>query len=236
MTDGAAPGPRTRLIRHAQASWGSDDYDRLSALGHIQARHLGAWLAGEAAPFAQIVRGSLRRHAETLAAIDDAFVSAGRALPAVRIDPGWNEFEHEPILAAYAGAYPMDANLPIARGGDQRAQRAVLAAAIRAWHSGEFDGAVPETWVEFGQRVAAARERIGASDGDVLIVTSGGAMWRCVQAARDLDDAGLLKLGLTLRNTGICDFQRGATRWHMLSWNELPHLPAPEHESLHTHY
>jgi broad specificity phosphatase PhoE len=236
MTGGPASGPRARLIRHAQASWGSEDYDRLSELGHLQARHLGAWLAAETALFSQIVRGSLRRHAETLAAIAAAFATAGRMLPEARIDPGWNEFDHEPILAAYAVAHAGDANLPIARGGDQRAQRAVLAAAIRAWHAGEFDDAVPETWAQFGRRVAAARERIGAGDGDVLIVTSGGAMWRCVQAAQDLDDAALLKLGLTLRNTGICDFQRHGARWHMLSWNELPHLPAPEHESLHTHY
>ena len=29
------------LVRHAQASFGEDDYDRLSVLGHQQARWLG---------------------------------------------------------------------------------------------------------------------------------------------------------------------------------------------------
>ena len=240
---GAAPGmrgeaaPRAHLIRHAQASWGSADYDRLSRLGETQARHLGEWLATDAATaYCHVVRGDMRRHAQTLDAIEAAFAAAGRQLPAARIDAGWNEFDHVPILAAYAAAHGGDEALHAAQAGDERAQRAVLAAAVRAWHEGQFDGAVPETWAEFGRRVADARERVGGAAGNVLIVTSGGAMWRCAQAALELDDAGLVKLGLQLRNTGISQFLRGADRWQMLSWNELPHLADPAQHTLHTHY
>ena len=32
-------------IRHAQASFGSDNYDKLSDLGHGQSRHTGDWFA-----------------------------------------------------------------------------------------------------------------------------------------------------------------------------------------------
>jgi broad specificity phosphatase PhoE len=232
-----ATGRRATLVRHAQASWGSAEYDRLSPLGEKQAGYLGRWLAADReTSYAQVVRGNMRRHAQTLDAIEAAFAAAGRALPEVRIDPGWNEFEHEPLLAAYAAANPDDANLAAARAGDHAAQRAVLAAAIRGWHEGAFDGTVPETWADFGRRVAGARARIGDGVGTVLIVTSGGAMWRCAQAALDLDDAGLIKLGMTLRNTGISEFQRSATRWNMLSWNDLPHLASAEHHDLLTHY
>jgi broad specificity phosphatase PhoE len=230
------PPVRARLVRHAQASWGSDDYDRLSPLGETQAVHLGRWLAADTAEYVHVVRGDLRRHAQTFAAIEAAFEAAGRQLPPVRIDAGWNEFDHVPLLAAYARAHADDPNLPLARDGDTPAQRAVLAAAVRGWHEGRFDGSVPETWAQFGQRIAAARERIDVTAGSVLIVTSGGAMWRCAQAALDLDDAGLVKLGLSLRNTGISEFERRGARWHMLSWNELPHLAADEHAELHTHY
>jgi broad specificity phosphatase PhoE len=227
---------RARLIRHAQASWGSADYDCLSPLGEIQARHLGRWLAADATPYALVVRGDLRRHAQTFDAIDSAFSAAGRRLPELRIDPGWNEFDHVPILAEYARTHRDDPNLARARDGDTPAQRAVLAAAVHAWHEGRFDGNVPETWAQFGRRVADARARLDAAEGSVLIVTSGGAMWRCAQAALDLDDAGLMRRDLALRNTGISEFERNGGRWNMLSWNELPHLAADEHASLHTHY
>jgi broad specificity phosphatase PhoE len=234
-TDRSAP--RVRLIRHAQASWGSADYDCLSPLGETQARHLGAWLTGEAADYVQVVRGSLRRHAQTLDLIAAEFAAAGRALPAARIDPDWNEFDHVPVLRAYAAAHPDDTNVAAARAGDSLALRGLLMAALQGWREGRFDDVAGETWLAFGARVAAARERIAAPDGAVLVVTSGGAIWRCAQAALDLDDQGLAEAKLSfLRNTSISEFEHGRERWRMLSWDTVPHFDAHGHEDLHSHY
>jgi broad specificity phosphatase PhoE len=228
---------RVRLIRHAQASWGSADYDRLSPLGETQARQLGGWLAGEATNYVQVVRGSLRRHAQTLELITAEFAAAGSALPAPRIDPDWNEFDHVPVLRAYAAAHPDDADVVAARAGDSLALRALLMGALRGWREGRFDDVAGETWPAFGARVAAARGRIAAHAGAVLVVTSGGAIWRCAQAALDLDDQGLVDAKLSfLRNSSISEFERGRERWRMLSWDEVPHLAASGHEHLHSHY
>lgn len=57
------------LIRHAQASFGTGDYDRLSALGLQQARIAGEYLGVAAAPITRIVAGPLRRQRETAAEI-----------------------------------------------------------------------------------------------------------------------------------------------------------------------
>ena len=54
------------LVRHGQASFGADDYDRLSELGWQQSRWLGEYFRERGAAFDLILRGSLRRHAETL--------------------------------------------------------------------------------------------------------------------------------------------------------------------------
>jgi broad specificity phosphatase PhoE len=238
MTAGNAPGARVLLVRHAQASWGRADYDCLSPLGQTQARHLGRWLAGDATTaYARIVCGAMRRHAQTVDAILAEFAAAGRAAPGVQVDAGWNEFEHEPVLRAYAAAFPADPDLAPAAAGEDRAQRAVLLAAVSAWREGLLDDAVPETWRAFGTRVAAARVRIGDRADSVLVVTSGGAVWRCAQAALELDDAALAQAKLPLlRNTSISEFRRHPQRWRMLSWGEVPHLAAPEHEALHSHY
>src|SRR5215831_7620657 len=134
MTGARAASPRSRLIRHAQASWGSADYDCLSALGVTQAQTLGSWLAAEPGmTYTHVVRGSLRRHAHTLELIEAAFGAAGRALPVVRVDPDWNEFDHESVLRAYAAAHAGDPNVAAARTGDNRALRAVLMAALQGW-------------------------------------------------------------------------------------------------------
>ena len=115
---GVAETGHARLIRHAQASWGAEDYDRLSPLGETQAQHLAEWLVAEGDSYTQVIRGDLRRHAQTLDTIEAVFAAAGRPLPAMQIDSGWNEFDHVPILAAYAAAHGDDVNLAAARDGD----------------------------------------------------------------------------------------------------------------------
>ena len=234
--DGSLPS-RVHLIRHAQASWGSADYDCLSPLGETQARHLGRWLTSESTDYAQVVRGSLRRHVQTLELVAGEFAAAGRALPAARIDPDWNEFDHVPVLRAYAAAHPRDADVIAARAGDDRALRGLLMSALQAWREGRFDDVAGETWPAFGARVAAARDRIAAHAGAVLVVTSGGAIWRCAQAALGLDDRELADAKLSfLRNTSISEFERDRECWRMLSWDKVPHLDAHGHEHLHSHY
>ena len=50
-------------------------------------------------------------------------------------------------------------------------------------------------------------------------------------------DQGLVDAKLSfLRNTSVCEFERGDGGWRMLSWDQVPHLAQPEHESLHSHY
>jgi phosphohistidine phosphatase SixA len=82
------------LIRHAQASFGSADYDRLSERGEQQAQRLATWLvAHPELDFNHVAAGTLRRHAQTLAAIEAAFTRAQRALPPLAQDADWNEFD-----------------------------------------------------------------------------------------------------------------------------------------------
>ena len=43
------------MVRHAQASFGTDDYDRLSELGHRQAGWLGEYFRYRGLTFDQVV-------------------------------------------------------------------------------------------------------------------------------------------------------------------------------------
>ena len=56
------------LVRHGQASFGSDNYDQLSPLGHQQARWLGEYFAERDMQFDGLITGDLVRHQETGAA------------------------------------------------------------------------------------------------------------------------------------------------------------------------
>ena len=62
---GAAVVGQLLLVRHGQASWGSEDYDVLSETGWEQSRLLGKALAARGIVPDVAVQGGMRRHRET---------------------------------------------------------------------------------------------------------------------------------------------------------------------------
>ena len=230
---------RLWLVRHAQASFGSADYDCLSARGEQQAERLAAWLVADPQlSFAHVVGGTLRRHVQTLDRVEHAFAAAGRDMPAIAQDADWNEFDHEAVVRAYANRHADDPVLATARANpDRRAVHALLAAALHAWAKGESDADVPETWNAFGARVARARKRLAeAPCGKILVVTSGGPITRCAQAALGCDAERTVRLNLALRNTAISEFRDADADWQMQVWNMLPHLSSPSDRDWVTYY
>jgi broad specificity phosphatase PhoE len=218
---------RLWLVRHAQASFGSANYDQLSERGEQQAQRLAQWLISDPdLRFAHVVTGTLQRHVQTLAPIARAFDAAGRALPSAVHDADWNEFQHEAVIRAWADAHAGDPLLAAARNAtDRRTVHALLAAALHAWASRELDGAVPETWDAFGARVVRARARLEALPrGKVLVISSGGPITRCAQFALGCDAQRAVKLNLALRNSAISEFRAGRAGWDLQIWNMLPHL------------
>jgi phosphohistidine phosphatase SixA len=57
------------LIRHAQASFGADNYDQLSDLDHQQSQSLGKALADQGVSPDLFYAGDMQRHRETLEGI-----------------------------------------------------------------------------------------------------------------------------------------------------------------------
>lgn len=78
--------PLVYLIRHGQASFGAEDYDVLSATGHLQGKHVGTELRRRGVRPDQVWSGTLRRQRETA-------LAAGLDAP-LQQDPRWNEFDH----------------------------------------------------------------------------------------------------------------------------------------------
>lgn len=229
---------RIVAVRHAQASFGSGDYDRLSERGEQQALRLGAWLATQSdREFSSLTSGTLLRHAQTVAAIAQAYANNNISLPTCKADPDWNEFDHAAVIRAFAQTHPDDAHLAAARGGDKRAMFAVLAQALHAWSRDELQG-VPESWSGFAERIARARLRLEnrVLGGTALVITSGGVISRCAQAALGIDDNRTIGLNLGLRNTALCEFRRGDGIWQLLTWNTLPHFAGHDEASWMTYY
>ena len=207
------------LVRHAQASFGADDYDRLSDLGWRQSRWLGEYFAARGAAFDHVLRGSLRRHAETLAGMAEGM---GRALEAVE-DPRLNEYDSHALLSAHLGGQPLP------QGNDRREHFRILREAMYAWTDGTLAGHPHEPFMDFRSRVlgALADLRAGAAK-RVLVVSSGGPIATILAEVLSMPSRGVVDLNLQTRNTGITELQAGASRIHFVSFNNVPHLDRPD--------
>ena len=223
------------FVRHAQASYGTDDYDRLSPLGWTQAGHLGRWLAAEPHGFARVRVGAMRRHRETVEAIRRAFAEAGHPLPEPDEDADLNEFDHGAVIRAYL-AERADADMRARAGShDPAVVGPMLYAAIHAWAHDELDAA-PERWAVFGERVAraGAAAASAANEGPTLVVSSGGVIARLAQQALDVPAARAVDLNLAIRNASINEFSARQGTLRFGSFNTLPHLA--HDRRLWTHY
>ena len=86
------------LIRHGQASFGQDDYDKLSDLGVQQAQVLGKSFQQRQLTVDNLVRGDMLRHQQTQ---DNCLAQLTQNIGDGAIDKRWNEFDHQQVLAAF---------------------------------------------------------------------------------------------------------------------------------------
>lgn len=236
---------RITLVRHGQASFMTDDYDRLSALGEEQSRALGRYLAEHQIPFTRAYTGPCLRHRQTGEHAHAAAAEAAHPMPSLQDAPGLGEFDWEQLLAhALTGACDEHPLIQQQRRAleaaeslqdKRRAIHFLMEAVTAQWVEGRLDapGAVP--FQEFQARVHADLERIMAETGKgghAIVYTSGGPAGVSAGMALGLPPAKILELMWTLRNAALVELIYTGGRVSLAAFNNAPHLPSP---SLWTH-
>jgi broad specificity phosphatase PhoE len=98
------------LVRHGQAAFGTDDYDRLTPTGFMQARLLGAYFGLRKIRFDAVYTGTLRRHGETAQGIFEGS-TLGNA-PGLQRRAGLDEYNSEALVLALKASKPRQLPLP----------------------------------------------------------------------------------------------------------------------------
>lgn len=218
--------PVIHLIRHGQASFAAAEYDQLSALGQQQARLLGEGLLRRAVRADLVICGNMRRHRQTA----EACLGAMGAEAAWQTDIGWDEYDHNDVLAAYDPRFAVQASLAalMQTEADPRAAfQHHFSRAVARWVSGEHDADYRETWTVFRARVSAALERLAASlqrSQTALVFTSGGAISVVVAQLLELPDDAVLRLNWTIANASTSKLLVGRGRVLLSTLNEHAHL------------
>ena len=219
------------LVRHGQASFGTDDYDVLSETGWEQGRLLGAWLRDRGVAPSAVARGGMRRHRETAEAIGQSAIGQSEIGQSAIgwgdavIDPGWDEFDHLSVVASYPDAPTGDV--------DRREFQRVFELATARWTDGDHDGEYAEPWPAFRARVAASFEAAcgqAGPGGTAAVVTSGGPIAAvCASLVDPAADAATYarlwgRFNTVLVNSSVTRVVVGSTGPRLLTFNEHPHL------------
>jgi len=224
------------LVRHGQAAFGTEDYDRLTEIGYRQARLLGEYFAVRELRFAAIYTGTLRRQIETVRGILDGGPTVGDGASLVRL-PGLDEYKAEALIEAFMG--DCLAPVPIATRDDPALAREHfrrLREALLAWSEGRILPLGMPDWRRFqAAAVEALVEARRHSGGNVLIVSSGGPIAAIVAAALESPPQIAVELNLRIRNSAVTEFTMSARRHQLLSFNALPHLEAQADAALMTY-
>lgn len=212
------------LIRHAQASFGAADYDRLSPVGEIQAQRLGEWLARCGRRPVLIATGTLRRHRQTA---ELCAAAAGIEAPGLEL-PGLDEIDHKEILRRHrpdlVGHEALARELAAA-ADPHRAFQKLFAAAVERWTGGAHAHEYRLSWPAFRERTLAALAALSAQpQGEIWAFTSGGPIGVIVSALMNMPAARSFELCWPLANTSISMLHRGRRGPGLLSYNAWPHL------------
>ncbi|HVL75029.1 MAG TPA: histidine phosphatase family protein [Noviherbaspirillum sp.] len=194
------------LIRHGQASFGSADYDALSALGEEQARLLGRWFAHAGQRFSCVLSGDLKRQRQTAALCMETLY--GSDVPVCEVDGGFNEYDHHEVLVRQRPEFadPNEVRRFLAASANPRAAfQDVFAAAMSRWMSGRHNAEYGETWPQFSARCVAAVERLfeRGRGQTIAVFTSGGTISAICQRVLGMSDAHTARLSWGLVNSGV---------------------------------
>jgi broad specificity phosphatase PhoE len=212
------------LVRHGQASFGAEDYDKLSELGVQQSIRLGEYFARKGLGFDAVLTGSLRRHAQTWSGI-----AQGAGLNATPLVwPGLNEYDSEAVIRAIH-AHPLEKpDTPEL----YRHHFRLLRDGLTQWMNGVVSPKGMPSYPEFVQGVTGALDHVRTQcTGNVLIVSSGGPISTVVGHLLGTSPETTVELNFRIRNTSVTELTFNPKRHLLVTYNTLPHLDEDQYTS-----
>jgi broad specificity phosphatase PhoE len=170
-----------------------------------------------------LVSGDMRRQLDTAA-------PSARALDCpVAIDPRWNEYSMDSLLATYTQADARASVTDPDQATSPAAYQQLLEQALAAWIAADRndDGRAPESWEDFQRRAQDALEELAGgleTGAAALVFTSGGVIAALAAALLQLPAATMIGFNRVAVNTGVTKLVSGRRGITLVSFNEHVHL------------
>lgn len=212
------------FIRHGQASFGAESYDKLSPNGELQAKLLGQYFEKILKEPPYVVSGSMQRHQQTTTiALDECFAEAK-----VITNPAWNEFNHHQVFSQYEPRFnqPHLLKAEVAKESSPREYLAkIFEGAIQRWTDGDFHHEYDETWPQFKARVETALQNLcdelaQSKPRYAVVFTSGGVISVLAGKLLELNAKRTFALNWSIANTSMTTLKLVGNEPQLLSLNE----------------
>ena len=246
------------LIRHGQASFGTENYDKLSEIGNRQAGVVGDYFSKQNTPIAHVVHGEMSRQKQT------AKILATQASFSSKLvcHPSANEFDSDNLIKHYLPILAKESTELSEilnkgehwwAGGDNF--ELFFRAMVELW---QMDKACPfESWSDFRLRcfkclndVAEMAEidskNSGAGKkGATILATSGGLISVIMQSILNFENSTFMDMNMTINNASISEVMWSTNqnmvtqeplrkRNRLLSFNNITHLLQAKNSELIT--
>ncbi len=206
------------LIRHGQASAGTDNYDQLSPLGERQAQLLGKLWRRKKFHLDNVFAGKLRRQQHTA---ELTLAHAGLSLPTQTI-PLLDEYDHTSIDRLFGNGIRSD--MPDSLGFED------YTGIMDRWRgaaSNALQGS--ESWAQFEQRGWQSIQRaheLSCENAQLALFTSGGVIATLLRKILQLDFYSTMDVIWGVRNASITTLHFDGTRAKLIDFNTVSHLDA----------
>ncbi|GAC14344.1 histidine phosphatase family protein [Aliiglaciecola lipolytica] len=221
------------LIRHGQASFGQQNYDMLSNMGHQQALLLGKALGARIGKFDKVYLGSMLRHKQTL-----ENCLTGMAVEydetSWHIDSAWNEYDHNDIIAQMGPQFadaPSVKNWLLTQPNPKAAFEKLFNDAMNRWMSAMHCSDYIESWDVYQTRIKVALENVitnckGAKK--VAVFTSGGPISVVSQYLLGIAAKNVMQVNWTLVNCSVTKLVATQSRVFLSTLNEHSHFESED--------
>ncbi|WP_180072769.1 histidine phosphatase family protein [Acinetobacter sp. YH12200] len=218
------------LIRHGQASFGAESYDKLSPNGELQAKLLGRYFDEILKEAPYVVAGSMQRHQQTAQlALAECFPESEPVT-----DSAWNEFNHQQVFAQYEPRFNQPELLKedVSQHANPRTYLSkIFEGAIERWTGGDYHHEYEESWPDFKQRVETALQHLCDDLAEkkpryAVVFTSGGVISVAAGKILGLSPNKTFALNWAITNTSMTTLRLVGNQPQLLSLNEHHYIKA----------
>ena len=216
------------FIRHGQASFGSENYDNLSELGHQQSKILGNYLKETGVEFDRVVTGTLNRQQQTC----ENIIKVMELSSTPENQSLLNEYDVKSVLSSFVGKR----ELTHGELYDKKEHFILLRSAVKAWSEKKLDSDLIESWSDFQKRGSdILNELIKSQFKRTLVISSGGTISMIIAKILELPSSQFVNFHMQTFNTGFSKVKFNEYGISLTLFNSVAHLESFKEPKFITH-